>query len=73
MKKFLQPKFKKDMTDSGTQKFHAFITKDLNRVKTKIYSVFEDSETHRTQISPGVEDIPFEEIFGFVICAYDKV
>lgn len=60
------------MAISGTQKFHAFIPLDLNRVKTKVYSFSDDSETHRVQISPGDEDIPFEDDVGFVACAYDK-
>lgn len=70
--KVLKSRFEEAVAVSGTQKYHAFIPLETSRVKTKFYSFSDDFETHKVQISPGAEDIPFEEIVGFVACAYDN-
>lgn len=67
----LKARFEEAVAVSGTQKFHAFNPLDKGRVRTKTYSFSDDSEIHKINIIPGDEDLPFEEIVGFVACAYD--
>lgn len=70
--KVLKTRFKEAVAVVGTQKFHAFIPLDKDKVQTKIYSFSTNMETHKVQMSPSDEDVLFEEIVGYVACAYEN-
>lgn len=70
--KLLKNRFEESIAVVGTLKFHAFIPLATDTVEAKIYSHSDKSEMHKVQVSPGVEDVPFQEIVGFVACVYEK-
>lgn len=70
--KFLEKRFNDAIAVTGTQKYHAFIPESKFKIKTKVISNSESYDVHKIQVGPGVEDMPFDQISGFVACAYDN-
>lgn len=71
--KILANRFEEAVTVTGTQSYHAFIPVSKTKIKTKIISDTENSDLHNIQVAPNADDVPFEEINGFVACAYDSL
>ena len=70
--KYLKSRFEEAVAVVGTHRFHAFIPLTKGQVKTKYYSFSDNSVTHKVQVSSGDEDVLFEEIVGYVACAYNN-
>lgn len=66
--KNLEERFAEAVAVTGTQSYHAFIPVS----KTKIVSDSETSDVHNIQVAPDADDVPSEQISGYVACAYDS-
>ena len=65
----LEERFSHGKTISGTQKFHSFIPESSSTINVKYYS---SSSESKVVVVSDKEEIPFEQIKGFVTAVYDR-
>lgn len=68
--KALKERFSQCQTIVGTRKKHCYIPQSKSQVKTKTFS--NSSESVIDKVVPSEDDVPLENINGFVACVYDS-